>query len=81
MLWVLLARTAFEHGENNRFRMVTEPLMWISLGVLADDVIIECDTPTPLEVGGDVIGMRERTSAKLSKLPVRVVDYYSPPPT
>jgi diacylglycerol kinase family enzyme len=46
---------------------------------LVDDVIIECDTPTPLEVGGDVVGMRERTSAKLSTLPVRVVDYYSPP--
>lgn len=48
---------------------------------LADDVIVECDTPTPLQVGGDVIGMRQRTSAKLSALPVRVVDYYSPPPT
>jgi len=48
---------------------------------LADDVLIECDTPTPLQVGGDVIGIRERTSAKLSTLPVRVVDYYSPPPT
>jgi len=46
---------------------------------LADDVIIECDTPTPLQIGGDVIGIRERTTCKLSKLPVRVVDYYSPP--
>ena len=48
---------------------------------LVDDVLIECDTPTPLEIGGDLIGFRERTSAKLSTLPVRVVDYYSPPPT
>ena len=44
MLWILLAGTAFEHGENNRFRMVIEPLMWISLGVLANDVITRVHT-------------------------------------
>jgi diacylglycerol kinase family enzyme len=48
---------------------------------LVENVTIECDKPTPLQVGGDVVGMRERVQAKLSSKPVRVVDYYSPPPT
>ncbi len=48
---------------------------------LVESVTIECDRPTPLQVGGDVVGMRERVQAKLSAKPVRVVDFYSPPPT
>jgi diacylglycerol kinase family enzyme len=48
---------------------------------LVDSVEVQCNTPTPLQVGGDVVGIRDRTEAKLSQLPVRVVDYYSPPPT
>ena len=31
--WVLLAGTLFEFGENNRFRYVTEPLMFVALAV------------------------------------------------
>ena len=47
---------------------------------LVDKVRITCDRPTPLQVGGDVLGMRTSVVASLSKRPLRVVDYYSPPP-
>jgi hypothetical protein len=31
-------------------------------------------------VAGDVLGMRTHVVASLSERPVKVVDYYSPPP-
>lgn len=47
---------------------------------LVESIRVECDSPTPLQLGGDVIGMRSTIDASLSKLPIRVVDYYAPPP-
>jgi diacylglycerol kinase family enzyme len=47
---------------------------------LVESIRVECDQPTPLELGGDLIGMRSSIDASLSKLPIRLVDYYSPPP-
>ncbi|MDH5673964.1 MAG: diacylglycerol kinase family protein [Myxococcales bacterium] len=47
---------------------------------LVDAIRIECDRPTPLQIGGDVVGMRESVEARLSPRPIRVVDFYSPPP-
>ena len=47
---------------------------------LVDDVRIECERPMPLQIGGDVIGTRSEVRAQLSKRPIRVVDYYAPPP-
>jgi len=47
---------------------------------LVDKVRIEIDRPTPLQIGGDVVGMRQLVRASLSKRQVRVVDYYAPPP-
>jgi hypothetical protein len=35
ILWVVFVGNLFEFGENNRFRYVTEPLMFIALGVSA----------------------------------------------
>jgi diacylglycerol kinase family enzyme len=47
---------------------------------LVDRIRIECERPMPLQVGGDVIGLRSEVKAALSKRPIRVVDYYAPPP-
>ncbi len=47
---------------------------------LVERVRIECMRPTPLQIGGDVVGMRREVTAVLSKRPIRVVDYYAPPP-
>jgi diacylglycerol kinase family enzyme len=47
---------------------------------LVDAVRIECEKPTPLQIGGDVVGQRDLIEAKLSEQPVNVVDYYAPPP-
>jgi len=47
---------------------------------LVENIRIECDQPTPVQVGGDVVGVRRDVTARLSRRPVRVVDYYSPPP-
>ncbi|HKP59011.1 MAG TPA: diacylglycerol kinase family protein [Polyangiales bacterium] len=47
---------------------------------LADKVTIHCKEPTPLQIGGDVVGIRQTVRAELSSRPIRVVDYYSPPP-
>ena len=33
ILWVMLVGIFFEFGENNRIRYVTEPLMFVALGV------------------------------------------------
>ncbi len=45
---------------------------------LVEDVSIHYDEPMALQVGGDAVGERTVTHAKLAR-PVRVVDYYSPP--
>jgi diacylglycerol kinase family enzyme len=47
---------------------------------LAEKVTIHCSEPTPLQIGGDVIGRRQQVTAQLSRRPIQVVDYYSPPP-
>jgi hypothetical protein len=47
---------------------------------LVDKVTIQCREPTPLQIGGDVVGIRQTVRAELSARPIRVVDYYSPPP-
>jgi diacylglycerol kinase family enzyme len=47
---------------------------------LVQKVEINVDRPTPLQVAGDVLGMRTHVVASLSERPVKVVDYYSPPP-
>jgi diacylglycerol kinase family enzyme len=47
---------------------------------LVESITIHCERPTPLQIGGDVHGMRQVVHAKLSKRPIRVVDYYAPPP-
>jgi diacylglycerol kinase family enzyme len=47
---------------------------------LVDRIRIECEKPMPLQIGGDVVGMRREVKAELSKRPIRVVDYYAPPP-
>jgi hypothetical protein len=47
---------------------------------LCDRIRIECEGPMPLQIGGDVVGKRTEVKAELSKRPIRVVDYYAPPP-
>ena len=47
---------------------------------LVERVHVECERATPLQVGGDVLGMRTQIDAQLSSRPIRVVDYYAPPP-
>jgi diacylglycerol kinase family enzyme len=47
---------------------------------LVEKVLVECDRPTPLQIGGDVVGERTLVRAELSQRPIQVVDFYSPPP-
>lgn len=47
---------------------------------LVDAIAIECSEPTPIQIGGDVIGTRTAFEAKLSERRIPVVDYYAPPP-
>jgi diacylglycerol kinase family enzyme len=47
---------------------------------LAEKITIHCKQPTPLQIGGDVVGIRQTVRAELSKRPIQVVDYYAPPP-
>jgi diacylglycerol kinase family enzyme len=47
---------------------------------LAEKILIQCREETPLQIGGDVVGIRQNVRAALSTRPIRVVDYYSPPP-
>lgn len=47
---------------------------------LVDAFSVHCAEPTPVQIGGDVIGKRSVVRARLSKRPIRVVDYYAPPP-
>lgn len=46
---------------------------------LVDRMVVHCDEPTPVQLGGDVIGSRTRLDVALSERPIQVVDYYSPP--
>jgi diacylglycerol kinase family enzyme len=46
---------------------------------LVESIMVQCDNPAPIQVGGDPVGRRTAVSASLSKRPVRVVDFYSPP--
>ena len=50
------------------------------LDFLVEAVRIEFDLPTPLQIGGDPVGERTLVRARLSKRPLRVVDYHAPPP-
>jgi len=50
------------------------------LDFLVDQIRVECDAPTPLQIGGDPVGERTLVRVALSKRPIRVVDYYAPPP-
>jgi diacylglycerol kinase family enzyme len=43
---------------------------------LVEKISIHCDTPTHLQVGGDVLGRRTVVNAELSKRLIRFVDYY-----
>lgn len=47
---------------------------------LVDRVRIEYQDPMPLQIGGDPMGTRTVVHARLSDRPIRVVDYYAPPP-
>jgi diacylglycerol kinase family enzyme len=47
---------------------------------LVERMVIHCEKPTPLQIGGDVVGMRSYVRAHLSQRPIQVVDYYAPPP-
>jgi diacylglycerol kinase family enzyme len=47
---------------------------------LVERMRVECDSPTPLQIGGDVVGVRKQIVVQLSQRPIQVVDYYAPPP-
>jgi diacylglycerol kinase family enzyme len=47
---------------------------------LVEAVRIEYASPMPLQIGGDPVGSRTVVRAALSARPIRVVDFYSPPP-
>lgn len=46
---------------------------------LVEAVDLEMDPPTPLQVGGDLVGERTTVHAALTSEPIRLVDFYSPP--
>lgn len=46
---------------------------------LVDAVSIEMDPPTVFQIGGDPQGERARVSARVSREPIRLVDFYAPP--
>jgi diacylglycerol kinase family enzyme len=46
---------------------------------LCERIAIHYEEPTPLQIGGDVVGRRTLIRAALAE-PVEVVDYYAPPP-
>ncbi len=47
---------------------------------LAEHVRIECERPVPLHLGGDPSGAHRSVDVAISKEPVRIVDFYGPPP-
>jgi diacylglycerol kinase family enzyme len=46
----------------------------------AEAVDVELETPKPLEVAGDPAGRHAKLTVELHPRPIRVVDYYAPPP-
>ncbi len=46
---------------------------------LVDAVSIEMDPPTVFQIGGDPQGERARVAARVSREPIRLVDFYAPP--
>ena len=47
---------------------------------LVEAIRVECTPPTPLQIAGDPLGDRSFVRARLHDRPIRVVDYYAPPP-
>jgi diacylglycerol kinase family enzyme len=47
---------------------------------LVERMLVQCEQPTPLQIGGDLAGVRDQVKVALSERPIRVVDYYAPPP-
>lgn len=47
---------------------------------LVDRISVHYDEPIPLQVGGDLAGDRTDYEVRLYPEPIRVVDYYGPPP-
>jgi diacylglycerol kinase family enzyme len=47
---------------------------------LVERIRVECKQASPLQIGGDIVGARREVAVTLSKRPIRVVDYYAPPP-
>ncbi|MBK8172075.1 MAG: hypothetical protein IPK60_17265 [Sandaracinaceae bacterium] len=47
---------------------------------LVDSVSIHYREPMPLQIGGDLAGMRTTVRVELGKKPIQVVDYFAPPP-
>lgn len=47
---------------------------------LVERMVVHCEKPTPLQIGGDVVGLRDEVEVALSTKPIQVVDYYAPPP-
>lgn len=47
---------------------------------LVDRVSIHYEEPMPLQIGGDLVGMRSVVHASLAQKPIQVVDYFAPPP-
>lgn len=46
---------------------------------LVEAVTIEMDPPTEFQIGGDPRGERARVRARVSREPIRLVDFYAPP--
>ena len=46
---------------------------------LAQKVRVECEKPTPFQIGGDSVGKRDEVTVHLADEPIQVVDYYAPP--
>jgi diacylglycerol kinase family enzyme len=46
---------------------------------IVEDVTIEMDPETPFQIGGDPHGVHTRMRVRLSREPIRLVDFYAPP--
>ena len=46
---------------------------------LVQDITFEMDPPTPFQIGGDFLGVKDKVRITLSKDPIQLVDYYAPP--
>lgn len=47
---------------------------------LVDRVSVHYPEPTPMQIGGDAVGERSTVTVGLYPTPIRVVDFYAPPP-